>query len=132
MDRAGLALDDVDAVIPHQANERIISAAARRLGVDADRVMLNIATHGNSAAASVPMALSDALDAGLIQPGSIVVQTAFGGGVTWGSTVTRWGERVEPLGHCDLELPPCDETVFDLLASNRDFYAPLHAHSRAD
>ena len=120
---------DVDAVIPHQANERIISAAARRLGVDPDRVMLNIATHGNSAAASVPMALSDALDAGLIQPGSIVVQTAFGGGVTWGSTVTRWGERVEPLGHSDAALPPCDETVFDLLAANRDFYAPLHTHS---
>ena len=82
LDRSGLSLADVDAVIPHQANERIVSAAARRLGVDPDRVMLNIATHGNSAAASVPMALSDALDVGLIGPGSIVVQTAFGGGVT--------------------------------------------------
>ena len=132
VDRAGLSLDDVDAVIPHQANERIITAAGRRLGIDPGRVMLNIATHGNSAAASVPMALCDGLESGLIQPGSIVVQTAFGGGVTWGSTVTRWGERVEPLGHCDLELPPCDETVFDLLASNRDFYAPLHAQGRAD
>ncbi len=132
VDRAGLSLADVDAVIPHQANERIITAAGRRLGLDPDLVMLNIATHGNSAAASVPMALSDALDTGLIQPGSIVVQTAFGGGVTWGSTVTRWGERVEPLGRCDLELPPCDETVFDLLASNRAFYAPLHSHGRAD
>ena len=126
LDRAGLSLADVDAVIPHQANERIISAAVRRLGIDPDRVMLNIATHGNSAAASVPMALSDALGVGLIAPGSIVVQTAFGGGVTWGSTVTRWGERVEPLGSCDVELPACDETVFELLAANRDFYAPLH------
>ena len=94
--------------------------------------MVNIATHGNSAAASVPMALTDALDAGMIGPGSIVVQTAFGGGVTWGSTVTRWGERVEPLGSCDAELPPCDETVFDLLAANRDFYAPLHPHATGD
>ena len=132
VDRAGLGLADVDAVIPHQANERIITAAGRRLGLDPERVMLNIATHGNSAAASVPMALTDALEAGLIQPGSIVVQTAFGGGVTWGSTVTRWGERVTPLGVSDAELPACDETVFDLLAANRDFYAPLHAPSRAD
>ncbi|MCY4423004.1 MAG: hypothetical protein OXC06_08040, partial [Acidimicrobiaceae bacterium] len=107
-------------------------AAGRRLGLDPDRVMLNIATHGNSAAASVPMALADALETGLIQPGSIVVQTAFGGGVTWGSTVTRWGERVEPLGFCDIELPPCDETVFDLLAPNRDFYAPLHPDAVGD
>ena len=130
--RSGLTLADVDAVIPHQANERIISAAARRLGIDLDRVMVNIATHGNSAAASVPMALTDALDAGMIGPGSIVVQTAFGGGVTWGSTVTRWGERVEPLGSCDAELPPCDETVFDLLTANRDFYAPLHPDATDD
>ena len=132
LDRAGLSLADVDAVIPHQANERIISAAGRRLGLDPDLVMLNIATHGNSAAASVPMALSDALESGLIQPGAIVVQTAFGGGVTWGSTVTRWGERVAPLGVSDAALPPCDETVFDLLASNRDFYAPLHSHAGVD
>ena len=69
---------------------------------------------------------------GLIGPGSIVVQTAFGGGVTWGSTVTRWGDRVEPLGSCDIELPACDETVFDLLASNRDFYAPLHPDATGD
>ena len=132
VDQAGLSLEDVDAVIPHQANERIIAAAGRRLGLDPDRIMLNIATHGNSAAASVPMALADALESGLIQPGSVVVQTAFGGGVTWGSTVTRWGERVTPLGVSDAELPACDETVFDLLAANRDFYAPLHAHGRAD
>ena len=132
VDRAGLSLGDVDAVIPHQANERIITAASRRLGLDPDRVMVNIATHGNSAAASVPMALTDALDSGLIQPGAVVVQTAFGGGVTWGSTVTRWGERVTPLGTSDAALVDCDETVFDLLAPNRDFYAPLHAHSPAD
>ncbi len=132
LDRAGLSLADVDAVVPHQANERIISAAVRRLQIAPDRVMLNIATHGNSAAASVPMALTDALEAGLIQPGSIVVQTAFGGGVTWGSTVTRWGERVTPLGVSDAALPACDKTVFDLLAPNRDFYAPLHPHAAKD
>ena len=126
LDRCGLTGAEVDLVVPHQANARIINAAVRRLGLDPARVMVNIATHGNSAAASVPMALADALDTGRIGRGAIVVQTAFGGGVTWGSTVTRWGERVEPLGFSDAELPPCDQTVFELLAANRDFYAPLH------
>ena len=126
LDRCGLTGAEVDLVVPHQANARIINAAVRRLGLDPARVMVNIATHGNSAAASVPMALADALDTGRIGPGAIVVQTAFGGGVTWGSTVTRWGERVEPLGFSDAELPSCDQSVFELLAANRDFYAPLH------
>ena len=132
LDRAGVSLEEVDAVVPHQANERIISAAARRLGIDGDRVMLNIATHGNSAAASVPMALADALENGLIGPGSVVVQTAFGAGVTWGSAVNRWGERVTPLGSSDAELPACDQSVFELLASNRDFYAPLHSNAAGE
>ena len=131
-ERAGLSLADIDAVIPHQANERIITAAGRRLGIDPDRVMLNIADHGNSAAASVPMAMADALSDGLIEPGSVVVQTAFGGGVTWGSTVLRWGERVTPLRDSDAALPDCDMSVFDLLAANRAFYAPLHADAAAD
>lgn len=126
LERAGLTTEDVDLLVPHQANERIITAAGKRLGIEADRVMLNIADHGNTAAASVPMALNDALDAGRIEPGSIVVMTAFGGGVTWGSAVYRWGDRVERLGTSDAALPPTDLTVFDLLAPNREFFAPLH------
>ena len=110
--RADVAPEEVSLVVPHEANERIIDAAARRLGIDRSKVVVNISTHGNSAAASIPMALADALDEGRVNPGDIVVQTAFGGGVTWGSTVIRWGDRVEPLGHSDRELPPCDQTVF--------------------
>ena len=64
-----VAVDDVHLIVPHQANERIISAAVKRLGVDPGRVMLNIAEHGNTAAASVPMALSDAVNAGRVEPG---------------------------------------------------------------
>ena len=127
LDRCGLTAADVDAVVPHQANERIINAATRRLVLEPERVMVNIGTHGNSAAASVPMALADALEAGMVRPGSIVVQTAFGGGVTWGTTVMRWGDRAEPLGRSDAELAPCDKSVFEPPAANRDFYAPLHA-----
>lgn len=123
---AELKIDDVDVVVPHQANERIISAAAKRLGVDADRVVLNIATHGNTSAASVPMALTDALDQGRIAPGDVVVLTAFGGGVTWGTVVLRWGDRVIRLATSDAALPAPDGDVFDLLADNRAYFAPLH------
>lgn len=126
LDRAGLTTADVDLLVPHQANERIISAAGKRLGIDPDRVMLNISDHGNTAAASVPMALNDALDTGRVAPGSIVVITAFGGGVTWGSAVYRWGERAERVDVSDAALPPTDRSVFDLLEPNRKFFAPLH------
>jgi 3-oxoacyl-[acyl-carrier-protein] synthase-3 len=126
LERAGVDAAEVHLVVPHQANERIITAAANRLGIESDRVMVNIADHGNTAAASVPMALNDALDDGRIEPGSIVVFTAFGGGVTWGSIVYRWGDRVERLGTSDAALPPPTASVFDLIESNRRFFAPLH------
>ncbi|HIM84325.1 MAG TPA: 3-oxoacyl-ACP synthase, partial [Acidimicrobiia bacterium] len=127
LERAGLGADDVDIVIPHQANGRIIESAARRLGVDSEMVFVNIGQLGNTAAASIPMAISDAVDSGRVNPDDVVVLTAFGGGVTWGSIVMQWGDRTEPVGTHEGELPPTDATVFDLLESNLDFYAPLHA-----
>lgn len=126
IERAGIGADDVDLVIPHQANQRIIEATTHRLGIPDDKVMLNISTHGNTSAASIPMALNDALVQGRIEPGMTVVQTAFGGGLTWGTNVMKWGDRVEPLGTSDAALPPTDLTVFDLLAPNREFFAPYH------
>ncbi|MGA1033813.1 MAG: beta-ketoacyl-ACP synthase III [Ilumatobacteraceae bacterium] len=123
---AGLSTDDVDVVVPHQANERIIRAATSRLGVDESKVMVNIAQHGNTSAASIPMALTDALDQGRIAPGDTVVFTAFGGGVTWGSIVMNWGDRVERIATSDAEMAPPTGDVFDLLADNRAFFAPLH------
>jgi 3-oxoacyl-[acyl-carrier-protein] synthase-3 len=126
LDRAGVAPDDVDLVVPHQANERIVLAAARKLGIGPERVMVNIADHGNTAAASVPMALADAAAAGRIRPGDLVVLTAFGGGVTWASTVIRWGERVTPIATSDAALAPTDATALDLVRPNREFFAPLH------
>jgi 3-oxoacyl-[acyl-carrier-protein] synthase-3 len=88
--------------------------------------MLNIADHGNTSAGSVPMALADAANNGRIAPDDVVVLTAFGGGVTWATSIFRWGERVVPLGACEAALPATDLTVFDLLEPNREFFAPLH------
>ena len=123
---AGASVDDIDVVVPHQANSRIIDAAMQRLGVDTDRVFLNIAEHGNTSAASVPMALTDALNAGRIAPGALVVLTAFGGGLTWASAAYRWGERTTPVASSEAALADPTVTVFDVLAHNRAFFAPLH------
>jgi len=127
LERAGLTADDVDLVIPHQANARIIDAAARRLDIEPERVFVNIENLGNTAAASIPMAIADAAEAGRLNPGDVVVLTAFGGGITWGSVVMKWGDRVESVGVHEGELPPTDATIWDLLESNLEFYAPLHA-----
>jgi len=126
LDRAGLTVDDVQFVVPHQANERIIRAATKRLGIAPEKVFLNIANHGNTSAASVPMALADAVSAGCIEPGGHVVLTAFGGGVTWASAVFRWGDRTSPITTSGAELPATEASVFDLLQPNREFFAPIH------
>ena len=119
-----LAAADIDLVVPHQANQRIIEATITRLGIDADRLVLNIATHGNTSAASVPMALSDALADGRIAPGAVVLQTAFGGGLTWATNIMGWGDRVEPIASSTAAVADTDLTVFDLLAQNRAFSLP--------
>jgi 3-oxoacyl-[acyl-carrier-protein] synthase-3 len=90
LDKAGFTVDDVDLVIPHQANQRITDAVASRLGVPEEKVYSNIAYHGNTSSASIPIALDECLEAGKIKEGSLVLLTAFGGGVTWGGTVIRF------------------------------------------
>jgi 3-oxoacyl-[acyl-carrier-protein] synthase-3 len=119
---AGLSLEDIDLVIPHQANTRIIDATARRLGVDESKVFVNIHSYGNTSAATIPVALTEALEQGRVHPGDNIVFTAFGGGLSWGSAVYRWGERVEPLGESDAELPPPNRTTMELLQANFDFF----------
>ena len=88
--RAGLTGADVDWIVPHQANLRIIKATAARMGVPMDRVVVTVQDHGNTSAASIPMALSTARAAGRIKPGDLVVTEAIGGGLAWGSVVLRW------------------------------------------
>jgi 3-oxoacyl-[acyl-carrier-protein] synthase III len=90
LEQVGLSTNDVDLFIPHQANVRIIDAAARRLKLPEGSVFSNVAHYGNTSAASVPVALCEAIDEGLIQPGSTVVMTGFGAGLTWGTAVWRW------------------------------------------
>ncbi|EKE45556.1 2'-deoxycytidine 5'-triphosphate deaminase [Oceaniovalibus guishaninsula JLT2003] len=88
--KAGLGAEDVDWIVPHQANLRIIRATAQRMGVGMDRVVVTVQDHGNTSAASIPLALSVAKARGQIRPGQIVVTEAIGGGLAWGSVVLRW------------------------------------------
>ena len=90
---AGLKLDDIDIFIPHQANIRIIDAIAKRLEVPPERLVVTIEKFGNTSAASVPIALDETVRAGRIKPGDHVAMAAFGGGITWGAAVVRWGGR---------------------------------------
>ena len=119
---AGLGLEDIDLLIPHQANIRIIDATARRLKLDPAKVFVNIAGYGNTSAATIPIALAEAVEEGRIGPGDNLVLAAFGGGLTWAAAVVRWGARTEPLGRSDAELPASTATALEILQPNVDLY----------
>jgi 3-oxoacyl-[acyl-carrier-protein] synthase III len=88
--RAGLSADDVDLLVPHQANVRIIEATAKHAGMSMDKVMVNVDRYGNTSSASIPLALDQAITEGRVQRGSVILLVAFGAGFTWGSAVIRW------------------------------------------
>jgi 3-oxoacyl-[acyl-carrier-protein] synthase-3 len=94
LSQAGLRVADVDLLVAHQANARILEAVADRLGLTRDKLALNIGHLGNTSAASIPIALSDAVDQGQLHDGDRVVLTTFGAGFTWGTGVVRWGAAV--------------------------------------
>lgn len=85
----GLAKHDIDWLVPHQANIRIIQATAKKLGMSMDKVVVTVDRHGNTSAASVPLALDAAVREGKIKPGELVLMEAFGGGFTWGSVLVK-------------------------------------------
>lgn len=88
--RASLTTTDIDWLVLHQANQRILDAVADRLGVPAEQVISNVAYHGNTSAASIPIALDEAVRAGKIRPGNIIATAGFGAGLTWGSAIIQW------------------------------------------
>jgi 3-oxoacyl-[acyl-carrier-protein] synthase III len=90
LETAGKKSDEIDLFIPHQANQRITEAVADRLNVDLSKVYSNIAVHGNTSSASIPIALDECVEAGRIKEGDLVLMASFGGGVTWGAVLMRW------------------------------------------
>jgi len=91
LEKNGLTGKDVKLFVPHQANLRIIDAAAKRMGLDPEKVCINIDRYGNTTAATIPLALSEAYQEGRLQKGDVVVLATFGAGFTWGSCLVRWG-----------------------------------------
>lgn len=130
MQQNGVTADDVDLVVPHQANLRIIESVARHAGIPMDKVMLTVEKYGNMSAATVPVALVEALETGRVKPGSLLLMPAFGGGLTWCSMLVRWGSRVTPLGTSDRALPPLGKTALELVNEIRDVQDP-HGRSAA-
>ena len=86
----GYTHDDIDWLVPHKANKRILDSTAKQLGLGEDRVVITVDRHANTSAASVPLALDEAVRDGRIQKGQLVLMEAMGGGLTWGSALVRW------------------------------------------
>lgn len=111
----GFTARDVDLMVPHQANLRIIEAVGKRLEVPAERAMVNVQRYGNMSAATVPVALVEALEQGRVRPGALLLMPAFGAGLTWCAHLVRWGERVTPLQSAPDELPHCPHSALHLV-----------------
>jgi len=118
LDELGLTQKDIDMIIPHQANLRIIESLAKHLSVDMSKVEVNIQHYGNTSAATIPVALVEALDAGRIKAGDRILLAAFGAGLTRAAGLMRWGERTTPLKQSNAELPPCDQTALELVSES--------------
>jgi len=90
LEKASLTQEDVDILIPHQANMRIVDAAVKRLGISSDKVIINLNKYGNMSAASIPVALDECSKEGRIKEGDTILMVGFGTGLTWGACVLRW------------------------------------------
>jgi 3-oxoacyl-[acyl-carrier-protein] synthase-3 len=117
--KVGKSSDDVDLVIPHQANLRIIESVAKKTGIPMERVFVNVHRYGNMSAATIPVALCEALEENRVKPGALLLMPSFGGGLTFTGHVVRWGERVTPLGTSDVELPPNRQTALEIVTRYR-------------
>ncbi len=111
----GLRAADVDLLVPHQANLRIIQAVASRLEIPPGRAFVNVQRYGNMSAATVAVALVEALEEGRVQPGSLLLLPAFGAGLTWCAHLVRWGSRVQPVATIETGLPPASHSGLELV-----------------
>ncbi len=98
IEAAGLTANDIDLFIPHQANKRIIDSAARRANLPPEKVFINVHKYGNTSAASIPIALTEAFEEGRAKPGDTLAFVAFGAGLTWAAAIVKLGERTMPIG----------------------------------
>ncbi|TRX54562.1 ketoacyl-ACP synthase III [Thalassomonas sp. M1454] len=113
--QAGLKVSDVDLLVPHQANVRIIETLQKQLKLTDEQVMVNINKYGNTSAATVAIAFCEAVEQGRVKPGANIISAAFGAGLTWGATYIKWGERVTPINDYVQTETECSQTALELL-----------------
>lgn len=112
----GLAVEDIDVLIPHQANKRLIDFLAKMCKVPEEKTMINIQKYGNTSSATLPIAYCEALETGMVKPGDRIISAVFGGGLTCGAGLIVWGERVTPLQNNQLQLEEgADQSALDLI-----------------
>ncbi|CZF78752.1 3-oxoacyl-[acyl-carrier-protein] synthase 3 [Grimontia celer] len=115
LSRSSMTPEDINVVIPHQANKRIIEALCDHAKIPLEKAFINIHKYGNTSAATIPIALCEAVEEGRVQPNNTLLMAAFGAGLTWGAGVLRWGDRVTPLGQSDAALPEPATNALGLL-----------------
>jgi 3-oxoacyl-[acyl-carrier-protein] synthase III len=115
LQEAGVSLEEVNLVVPHQANKRILDALAKRVGIPEEKVFINVHKYGNTSAGTIPVALTEAIEEGRVNPGDYILTASFGAGLTWGAGLIKWGDRVTPLKESNADLPPCDKTALEIL-----------------
>ena len=115
MEKADISSDEINIVVPHQANLRIINTLAKRLKLDNDKVFLNIHKYGNMSAATALVALVEAIEEGRIDTGNLIMMPAFGGGLTWSAHLLRWGDRCKAINQSDIDVPASDKTGLELV-----------------
>ncbi len=123
-EQTGLSTEDVDALIPHQANKRLIDYLAKLCKVPSEKTVINIQNYGNTSSATLPIAFCEAVENGTVKPGDTIVSAVFGGGLTCGAGLIRWGQRVTPVNPPTFELEPSELSALDMIV-------PMHEKTAA-
>lgn len=119
LQRSGMGTQDIDLLIPHQANIRIIQTLAELAGIGSEKAFVNIQHYGNTSAATVPIAICEAMEQGRVKAGDNILLAAFGAGLTWGAGLLKWGERVTPISTSEASLPACEKSALELIEEHR-------------
>jgi 3-oxoacyl-[acyl-carrier-protein] synthase-3 len=130
MRECGVSADDIDLVVPHQANLRIIEAVAKYAGIPMEKVMLTVQKYGNMSSATVPVALVEAVNDGRVKPGSLILMPGFGGGLSYASLLVRWGDRTTPFGESSIAMSPSKQSALEMVNAIRARQDP-HGRSMA-
>lgn len=132
LDRAEVGIAEIDLLVPHQANLRIVEAVGKKLPIDKNKVFTNLQHYGNTSAASIPIALCEAVESGAVAAQSTILMAAFGAGLTSAAAVVNWGQRVLPADVSAADLVPCDQTARQLIDPALKFQRGYHDAHQAE